>query len=41
LGDGRRGEILLKETNGPGGACVFVGQGVFPVMSLNYLDRFD
>ena len=30
LEDGRRGEILLKETNGPGGACVFVGQRVFP-----------
>lgn len=30
LEDGRRGEILLKETNVPGGACVFVGQGVFP-----------
>jgi HEAT repeats len=28
--DGRRGEILLKETNEPGGAGVFVGQGVFP-----------
>ncbi len=31
LEDGRRGEILLKETNGPGGACVFVGQRVFPL----------
>ncbi len=30
LEDGRRGEILLKETNGPGGACAFVGQRVFP-----------
>lgn len=30
LEDGRRGEILLKETNGPGGACVFVGHQAFP-----------
>ena len=30
LEDGRRGEILLMETNVPGGACLFVGQGVFP-----------
>src|SRR6266567_4094889 len=30
LEDGRQGEILLKETNVPGGACLFVGQGAFP-----------
>ena len=31
LEDGRRGEILLKETNIPGGACLFVGQGIYPL----------
>ena len=30
LEDGRRGEILLKETNEPGGTYVFVGQRTFP-----------
>jgi len=30
LADGRQGQILLKETNMPGGASVFVGQGVYP-----------
>lgn len=30
LEDGRRGEILLKETNEPGGTYVFVGQQAFP-----------
>ena len=30
LEDGRRGKILLKETNVPGGASMFVGQEAFP-----------
>lgn len=30
LEDGRQGALLLRETNGPGKICVFIGQGVLP-----------